>query len=523
MAAAAFQKIKVAEPVVELDGDEQTRIIWTDIKRLFIEPYLDVKLIYHDLSLLNRIAKANGLVDNVAINAADDMKKHGVGVKCATITPNATRMIEINNKLNKLEGKPLDFTRDKQRLGDFIEDWERELLPLVKAKFVEEYGRDRWQDGDSLLKSPNGTIRNRLGGVVFREPIVLDPEVYPRLVPGWTKPIIIGRHAHADQYKATDKVVGEGKVTIRYEPKDGSPVQEWTINEFKQGGGVIMGMFNTDESIRGFAHSCFQYAFDRKMPLYMSTKDTILKQYDGRFVEIFAEIFQSDYKAQWDAYNASAPSAEQIWYEHRLIDDMVAQALKSEGGFVWACKNYDGDVQSDTLAQGFGSLGLMTSVLKVPDNRTVEAEAAHGTVTRHYVRYLLAKEAQEKDPSINPNQSTNPIASIFAWTRGLLQRAKLDGNARLAGFVEALEAAVIDTVNAGVITKDLHLMTGAYRAAYPAKVEALKAKIGAASGADKQKFESELAALIVVPDEPVTTDVFMLKIDEFLRKRLASL
>jgi isocitrate dehydrogenase len=381
---AQLQKIKVENPVVELDGDEMTRIIWKLIKDQLILPYLDLNIKYYDLGLEHR----DETNDQVTIDAAEAIKKYNVGIKCATITPDEARVKEF--KLKKM-----------------------------------------W-------KSPNGTIRNILGGTVFREPIVISN--IPRLVPGWTQPIVIGRHAHADQYRATDFVVpGKGRLEIRFVPEAGTNAKEinLTVNEFK-GPGVALGMYNTDESITGFAHSCFNYALQKKWPLYLSTKNTILKAYDGRFKDIFQEIYDRDYKSKFEA--------EKIWYEHRLIDDMVAQALKSNGGFVWACKNYDGDVQSDIVAQGFGSLGLMTSVLVTPDGKTVESEAAHGTVTRHYREYQKGRET-----------STNPIASIFAWTGGLRHRAKLDNNTQLAQFCDILERSIIQTVESGKMTKDLAL------------------------------------------------------------------
>lgn len=378
-------KIKVAGPVVELDGDEMTRIIWKFIKDQLILPYLDVDLRYYDLGIEHRDATD----DQVTIDAANAIAEHGVGVKCATITPDEAR--------------------------------------------VEEFGLKK------MWRSPNGTIRNILGGVIFREPIVVSN--IPRLVPGWTKPIIIGRHAHGDQYKATDFVVpGPGKVTITYTPQDGGEPMEMEVADFP-GGGVAMGMYNYDDSIRDFARTSMRYALSREMPLYLSTKNTILKAYDGRFKDLFQEIFETEFKAEFEAKG--------ITYEHRLIDDMVAAALKWEGGFVWAAKNYDGDVQSDTLAQGFGSLGLMTSVLMTPDGKTVEAEAAHGTVTRHF------RQHQQGKPT-----STNPIASIFAWTRGLEHRGKLDGNKELIGFARALEEVCVETVEAGQMTKDLALLVG---------------------------------------------------------------
>ncbi|OLT35604.1 isocitrate dehydrogenase [Actinomadura sp. CNU-125] len=378
-------KIKVAGPVVELDGDEMTRIIWKFIKDQLILPYLDVDLKYYDLGMEHRDATD----DQVTIDAARAIQEHGVGVKCATITPDEAR--------------------------------------------VEEFGLKK------MWRSPNGTIRNIIGGVIFREPIVCSN--IPRLVPGWTKPIIIGRHAHGDQYKATDFVVpGPGKVTITYTPQDGSEPMEMEVADFP-GGGVAMGMYNYDDSIRDFARTSMRYALNREMPLYMSTKNTILKAYDGRFKDIFQEIYEAEFKAEFEA--------KKLTYEHRLIDDMVAAALKWEGGFVWAAKNYDGDVQSDTLAQGFGSLGLMTSVLMTPDGKTVEAEAAHGTVTRHYRQHQQGKAT-----------STNPIASIFAWTRGLEHRGKLDGNKELIGFAQSVEQVCIETVEGGQMTKDLALLVG---------------------------------------------------------------
>ncbi|KFO34613.1 Isocitrate dehydrogenase [NADP], mitochondrial [Fukomys damarensis] len=376
----ADKRIKVAKPLVEMDGDEMTRIIWQFIKEKLILPHVDVQLKYFDLGLPHR----DQTNDQVTIDSALATQKYSVAVKCATITPDEARVEEF--KLKKM-----------------------------------------W-------KSPNGTIRNILGGTVFREPIIC--KNIPRLVPGWTKPITIGRHAHGDQYKATDFVVDRaGTFKMVFNPKDGSGAKEWEVYNFPAGG-VGMGMYNTDESISGFAHSCFQYAIQKKWPLYMSTKNTILKAYDGRFKDIFQEIFDKHYKTDFDKHK--------IWYEHRLIDDMVAQVLKSSGGFVWACKNYDGDVQSDILAQGFGSLGLMTSVLVCPDGKTIEAEAAHGTVTRHY------REHQKGRPT-----STNPIASIFAWTRGLEHRGKLDGNQDLIRFAQTLEKVCVETVESGAMTKDL--------------------------------------------------------------------
>ncbi|MEV6901396.1 NADP-dependent isocitrate dehydrogenase [Amycolatopsis sp. NPDC051372] len=379
-------KIKVQGTVVELDGDEMTRIIWQFIKDKLIHPYLDVNLDYYDLGIEER----DRTDDQITIDSANAIKKHGVGVKCATITPDEAR--------------------------------------------VEEFGLKK------MWRSPNGTIRNILGGVVFREPIIM--QNVPRLVPGWTKPIIIGRHAHGDQYKATDfKVPGPGTVTMTYTPADGSEPMEFEVTNFPEGGGVAMGMYNYRKSIEDFARASLQYGLDRGYPVYLSTKNTILKAYDGMFKDVFQEIFEAEYKADFDAKG--------LTYEHRLIDDMVAAALKWEGGYVWATKNYDGDVQSDTVAQGFGSLGLMTSVLRTPDGKTVEAEAAHGTVTRHY------RQHQQGKPT-----STNPIASIYAWTRGLEHRGKLDGNAELIGFSNTLERVVIDTVEGGKMTKDLALLVG---------------------------------------------------------------
>ncbi|MEV0000845.1 NADP-dependent isocitrate dehydrogenase [Micromonospora sp. NPDC050980] len=403
-------KIKVNNPIVEIDGDEMTRIIWKQIREQLILPYLDVDLHYYDLSIQYR----DETEDQVTVDAANAIKEHGVGVKCATITPDEAR--------------------------------------------VEEFGLKK------MWRSPNGTIRNILGGVVFREPIIMSN--VPRLVPGWTKPIIIGRHAHGDQYKATDFVVpGPGKVTITYAPADGSAPMEMEVANFP-GGGIAMGMYNFDESIRDFARASFRYGLDRNYPVYMSTKNTILKAYDGRFKDIFAEVFEAEFKAEFDAAG--------LTYEHRLIDDMVAAALKWEGGYVWACKNYDGDVQSDTVAQGFGSLGLMTSVLLSPDGRTVEAEAAHGTVTRHYRQYQKGEKT-----------STNPIASIYAWTRGLAHRGKLDGTPAVTEFADTLEKVIVETVEGGQMTKDL--------------------------------------ALLISRDAPwLTTDEFMNALDENLARRLAA-
>ncbi|MCH8522111.1 NADP-dependent isocitrate dehydrogenase [Glycocaulis sp.] len=378
-------KIKVDTPVVELDGDEMTRIIWDLIKQKLILPYLDIDLKYYDLS----IQKRDETDDQITIEAAEAIKHYGVGVKCATITP------------------------DEQR--------------------VEEFGLKK------MWRSPNGTIRNILGGVVFREPIVI--KNVPRLVPGWTKPIVIGRHAFGDQYRATDMVVkGPGKLTMTFTPADGSAPITHEIFDFP-GGGVAMGMYNLDESIRDFARACLRYGLDRGWPVYLSTKNTIMKAYDGRFKDIFEEIYQSEFKADFDA--------KKITYEHRLIDDMVAAAMKWSGGYVWACKNYDGDVQSDTVAQGFGSLGLMTSVLMTPDGKTVEAEAAHGTVTRHYRQHQRGEQT-----------STNSIASIFAWTRGLYHRGKMDGNQQVVDFAQKLELTVTKTVESGYMTKDLALLVG---------------------------------------------------------------
>ncbi|CAG5128984.1 unnamed protein product [Candidula unifasciata] len=368
-------------PVVEMQGDEMTRIIWDDIKNKLILPFVDLDIHFFDLGMENRDATD----DQVTIDAAEAIKKYNVGIKCATITPDEKRVEEF--KLKKM-----------------------------------------W-------KSPNGTIRNILGGTVFREAIIC--QNIPRLVPGWIKSIVIGRHAFGDQYRATDFVVpGPGRLTIKFSPKDGGEPVEYTVFDFEESGGVALGMYNTDESIRDFAHSSFQFALQKEWPLYLSTKNTILKKYDGRFKDIFQEIYERDYRKQFEAKG--------IWYEHRLIDDMVAYCMKSEGGFVWACKNYDGDVQSDSVAQGFGSLGMMTSVLICPDGKTVEAEAAHGTVTRHYRFYQQGKET-----------STNPIASIFAWTRGLAHRAKLDNNPELTKFAESLEAVCVETIESGIMTKDL--------------------------------------------------------------------
>jgi isocitrate dehydrogenase len=402
-------KIKVSNPVVELDGDEMTRIIWSFIKDRLILPYLDVELLYFDLGIEHRDATD----DQVTVDAANAIKRHGVGVKCATITPDEARVEEF--KLKKM-----------------------------------------W-------KSPNGTIRNILGGTVFREPIVCSN--IPRLVPGWTKPIVIGRHAFGDQYRATDfRIPGKGRLSMKFEPEDGGAPVEYEVFQFP-GAGVAMGMYNLDESIRDFARACLNYGLDRKWPVYLSTKNTILKAYDGRFKDLFQEVFDSEFA---DKFKAAGTT-----YEHRLIDDMVASALKWEGGFVWACKNYDGDVQSDTVAQGYGSLGMMSSVLLTPDGRTCEAEAAHGTVTRHYRQHQRGEAT-----------STNPIASIFAWTRGLAHRGKLDGTPEVVRFAETLEKVCVDAVEGGHMTKDL--------------------------------------AILVSPDQPwLTTQDFLAKLDENLQKALA--
>ncbi|WP_297299069.1 NADP-dependent isocitrate dehydrogenase [uncultured Methylovirgula sp.] len=379
-----MNKIKVANPIVELDGDEMTRIIWHLIRDKLIHPYLDVHLDYYDLSIENRDATN----DQVTVEAAHAIKKHGVGVKCATITPDEARVVEFNLK--------------------------------------------------EMWKSPNGTIRNILGGVIFREPIIC--RNVPRLVPGWTAPIVVGRHAFGDQYRATDfKVPGKGRLSIKFEGDDGKVIEKEVFSF--PGAGVAMAMYNLDDSIRDFARASLNYGLLRKFPVYLSTKNTILKAYDGRFKDIFQEVYENEFKADY--------IAAKITYEHRLIDDMVASALKWSGGYVWACKNYDGDVQSDTVAQGFGSLGLMTSVLLTPDGQTVEAEAAHGTVTRHYREHQKGRET-----------STNSIASIFAWTRGIAHRAKLDDNAELARFAATLEKVCVDTVESGFMTKDLALLVG---------------------------------------------------------------
>ena len=380
-----MSRIKVVNPVVDLDGDEMTRVIWARIKEKLILPYLDIDIKYFDLGIANRDATE----DQVTIDAANAIKKYGVGVKCATITPDEARVEEFDLK--------------------------------------------------KMWKSPNGTIRNILGGTVFRQPIIC--RNVPRLVPGWTKPIVIGRHAFGDQYRATDFVVpGPGKLTIKFSPEDGGEAIEQEVFAFPAGG-VALAMYNLDESIRGFARACFNYGLDVGWSVYLSTKNTILKAYDGRFKDLFAEIYEQDFKAKF--------TAKGIVYEHRLIDDMVASALKWEGGFVWACKNYDGDVQSDSVAQGFGSLGLMTSVLLTPDGKTIEAEAAHGTVTRHY------REHQNGRPT-----STNPIASIYAWTRGLHYRGNFDGTPDVMRFADTLEAVCVETVESGSMTKDLAILIG---------------------------------------------------------------
>jgi isocitrate dehydrogenase len=379
-------KIKVQKPLVELDGDEMTRIIWSYIREQLILPYLDVDLRRFDLSIENRDATE----DAITVEAANAIKEHGVGVKCATITPDEARVKEFGLK--------------------------------------------------EMYRSPNGTIRNILGGVIFREPIVISN--IPRLVPGWTKPIVIGRHAFGDQYRATDLVVaGEGKLTLTYTPADGGAPIELEVYDFPSGG-VAMAMYNLDSSISDFARASLRYGLEHRLPVYLSTKNTILKRYDGRFKDIFQEVYEAEFEADFEAAGIS--------YEHRLIDDMVAAALKWEGGYVWACKNYDGDVQSDTVAQGFGSLGLMTSVLMSADGKTVEAEAAHGTVTRHYRLHQQGKPT-----------STNPIASIFAWTRGLAARGRMDGTPELSDFAHTLERVCVETVEAGKMTKDLALLVGA--------------------------------------------------------------
>jgi len=375
-----MSKINVIKPIVEIDGDEMTRVIWADIKKKLILPFLDLQIQYFDLGIENRDKTG----DQVTIDAAEAIKKCDVGIKCATITPDEARVKEFH--LQKM-----------------------------------------W-------KSPNGTIRNILGGTVFREPIIC--KNIPRLVPNWKRPIVIGRHAHADQYKATDvKIPGKGKLKMVYTPTDGGTVQEWEIMDFKSPG-IAMGMYNTDESIEGFARSCFAYGLAKNFPVYLSTKNTILKTYDGRFKDIFAKVFEEEFQQKF--------STAKLTYEHRLIDDMVAAVLKWDGGIVWACKNYDGDVQSDTVAQGFGSLGLMTSVLLCPNGRTIETEAAHGTVTRHF------REHQKGNPT-----STNPVASIFAWTQGLAHRGKLDNTPELVKFAQTLEKVCVETIEAGAMTKDL--------------------------------------------------------------------
>jgi isocitrate dehydrogenase len=377
-------KIKVQNPVVELDGDEMTRIIWSLIKRKLIHPYLDIELLYYDLSIENR----DRTDDKVTVEAAHAIKKHGVGVKCATITPDEDRVREFKLK--------------------------------------------------QMWKSPNGTIRNILGGVIFREPIICSN--VPRLVPGWTKPIIVGRHAYGDQYRATDFTFpGKGILTIKFTGEDGRVIEHEVFKA--PASGVALAMYNLDESIKDFARASFNYGLNRNMPVYLSTKNTILKTYDGRFKDIFQSLYDSEFKSEFEK--------RKLFYEHRLIDDMVASSLKWSGGYIWACKNYDGDVQSDTVAQGFGSLGLMTSVLMTPDGRTVEAEAAHGTVTRHYRLYQQGKET-----------STNSTASIYAWTRGLSHRAELDGNRPLANFAASLERVTLETIESGSMTKDLAVLVG---------------------------------------------------------------
>ncbi|MEV5238908.1 NADP-dependent isocitrate dehydrogenase [Streptomyces cinnamoneus] len=403
-------KIKVARPVVELDGDEMTRIMWQFIKDRLILPYLDIELKYFDLGIEHRDATG----DQVTVDAAHAIREHGVGVKCATITPDEAR--------------------------------------------VEEFGLK------AMYRSPNGTIRNILGGVIFREPIIM--KNVPRLVPGWTEPIVVGRHAFGDQYRATDlRVPGEGTLTMTFTPKDGSEPIELEVCDFP-GPGVALAMYNLDASIRDFARASFRYGLSRGYPVYMSTKNTILKKYDGRFKDVFQEVFDAEFRADFEAKG--------LTYEHRLIDDMVAAALKWSGGYVWACKNYDGDVQSDIVAQGFGSLGLMTSVLMSPDGRTVEAEAAHGTVTRHYRQHQAGRAT-----------STNPIASIFAWTRGLAHRGELDGTPEVTAFARALEGVCVETVESGRMTRDLALLTG--------------------------------------PEQPwLTTEQFLAALDENLRKKIAA-
>ena len=380
-----MSKIHVGTPIIEIDGDEMTRIIWELIREKLIKPYLDLETLYYDLSIQNRDITS----DQVTIDSANAIKKYGVGIKCATITPDEARVKEFN--LSKM-----------------------------------------W-------RSPNGTIRNILGGTVFRQPIIC--KNVPKYVPGWTKPIVIGRHAYGDQYRATDFLIPKaGKLLMKFIPNDGSQEIEHEVNDFESSG-IAMGMFNLDDSIRGFARACFNYGLNLNWPVYLSTKNTILKAYDGRFKDLFEEIFDKEFKQRFEEKN--------IIYEHRLIDDMVAAAIKWEGGFVWACKNYDGDVQSDVVAQGFGSLGLMTSVLMTPDGKTIEAEAAHGTVTRHFRAY-------EKGEAT----STNPIASIFAWTRGLWYRGKFDKNSKLQNFAQKLESVCIETIEGGAMTKDLALLVG---------------------------------------------------------------
>ncbi len=380
-----MSKIKVKNPVVDLDGDEMTRIIWKMIKEKLILPYLEIDIKYFDLGIESR----DRTEDKITVDAANAIKQHGVGIKCATITPDEVRVKEFNLK--------------------------------------------------KMWKSPNGTIRNILGGTVFREPIIC--QNVPRLIPGWTKPIVIGRHAFGDQYRATDfKVPGKGKLTMKFTPADGTAPQEYDVFEFPSAG-VAMGMYNLDESIKDFAQACFNYGLNRKVPVYLSTKNTILKTYDGRFKDIFQEIYGKEFAAKFKEAG--------LVYEHRLIDDMVASALKMPGGFLWACKNYDGDVQSDTVAQGFGSLGLMTSVLMTADGKTIETEAAHGTVTRHFRQHQKGEKT-----------STNPIASIFAWSQGLIYRAMFDGNPELQKFGETLEKVCVSTVEAGYMTKDLALLVG---------------------------------------------------------------
>ncbi len=412
-------KIKVKNPLVELDGDEMTRIIWQWIRERLIEPYLDVELLYYDLSIENRDATD----DQVTVDAANAIKSHGVGVKCATVTPDEAR--------------------------------------------VEEFGLKK------MWKSPNGTIRNILGGVVFREPIVISN--VPRLIPGWTDPIVVGRHAFADQYKATDFLIpGKGKLTMKWVGENGDEIEHEVFDY--PGAGVAMGMYNLDASIRDFAHACLNFGLTRGWPVYLSTKNTILKAYDGRFKDIFEEIFESDYKAQFDKAG--------IEYQHRLIDDMVASALKWSGNFVWACKNYDGDVQSDLVAQGFGSLGLMTSVLTTPDGKTVEAEAAHGTVTRHYRMHKAGKAT-----------STNPIASIFAWTGGLKYRGRFDDTPDVVRFAETLERVCVETVENGHMTKDLAILVGPEQAWMTTEqfFEAIVTNLETAMASEGAKLASEPA------------------------------